>query len=121
MAKKPTAGRMRELLHFQRQGATPEGEPDYGSPQAGDWETVFTAPAELVPMRGGEPVQAARLIGVQPYTVRIRSSTASRQVTPAWRAVDARNPARVFNIRTVTNPDQKGAWLDLLVDDGVAT
>lgn len=121
MAKKPSAGRMRELLHFQRQGPTPEGESDYGSPQAGPWETIFTAPAELVPLRGGEPVQAARLTGVQPYTVRIRVSSDSRQVTPAWRAVDARNPARVLNIRTVTNPDQKGAWLDLLVDDGVAT
>lgn len=121
MAKKPSAGRMRELLHFQRQGATPAGEPDYGSPQAGDWETVFTEPAELAPMRGGEPVQAARLTGVQPYIVRIRSHTATREITPAWRAVDARNPKRVFNIRTITNTDQKNAWIDLLVDDGVAT
>lgn len=118
MAKKPSGGRMRELLHFQRRKIVDDG---YGNEVSGDFATVFTAPAELVPLRGGEPVQAARLTGVQPYTVRIRSSSQSRQITPAWRAVDARNASRILNIRTVTNPDQKSAWLDLLVDDGAAT
>ncbi|MDX0597154.1 head-tail adaptor protein [Sinorhizobium medicae] len=118
MAKKPSSGRMRQRLHFQKR---PEGEDDYGNPQSGPYETVFTVAAELIPLRGGEPVQAARLVGVQPYTVRIRSCAAAREVTTAWRIVDARNASRVMNIRTVTNPDQKNAWLDLLVDDGVAT
>ncbi|MDX0065903.1 head-tail adaptor protein [Sinorhizobium meliloti] len=118
MAKKPSAGRMHQRLHFQKR---PEGEDEYGNPQSGPYETVFTAAAELIPLRGGEPVQAARLVGVQPYTVRIRSCAAAREVTPSWRIVNARNASRVMNIRTVTNPDQKNAWLDLLVDDGVAT
>jgi len=117
MAKRPSAGRQRQKLHFQKRG---EGEDEYGNSQT-DFATVFTDFAELVPLRGSEPVQAARLTGVQPYVVRIRSYGASREITPAWRAVDARNDKRVLNIRTVTNPDQKSAWLELLVDDGVAT
>lgn len=117
MAKRPSAGRQREKLHFQKRAKVDDG---YGNEVAGDFATVFTDVAELVPLRGSETVQAARLTGVQPYTVRIRSCAASREITPAWRAVDARNDKRVFNIRTVTNPDQKSAWLELLVDDGVA-
>jgi head-tail adaptor len=104
-------------MHFQKRG---EGEDEYGNPQT-DFATIFTDFAELVPLRGGEGVQAARLTGRQPYIVRIRSCVASREVTPSWRAVDARNDRRVLNIRTVTNPDQKNGWLELLVDDGVAT
>lgn len=118
MAKKPSAGRMHQRLHFQKREAIDDGA---GNEVSGPYETVFTSAAELIPLRGGEPVQAARLVGVQPYTVRIRSCAAAREVTTAWRIVDARNASRVMNIRTVTNPDQKNAWLDLLVDDGVAT
>ena len=118
MAKKPSAGRMDQRLHFQKREVVDDS---YGNEVAGPFETVFTTAAELIPLRGGEPVQAARLVGVQPYTVRIRSCAAASEVTPSWRIVDARNASRVMNIRTVTNPDQKNAWLDLLVDDGVAT
>lgn len=118
MAKKPSAGRMHQRIHFQKRSIVDDS---YGNEVAGPFETVFTTSAELIPLRGGEPVQAARLVGVQPYTVRIRSCAAAREVTPSWRIVDARNASRVMNIRTVTNPDQKNAWLDLLVDDGVAT
>ncbi len=118
MAKRPSAGRQREKLHFQKREMIDDG---YGNETAGDFATVFTDFAELVPMRGSEPVISARLTGVQPYIVRIRSCVASREVTTAWRAVDARNDKRVFNIRTVTNPDQKNGWLEFLVDDGVAT
>jgi len=109
---------MRQRLHFQKRSIIDDG---FGNEVAGPFVTVFTTAAELIPLRGGEPVQASRLVGVQPYTVRIRSCVAARDVTTSWRIVDARNAARVMNIRTVTNPDQKNAWLDLLVDDGVAT
>ncbi len=57
---------MREKLHLQKRAMVDDG---YGNEVAGDFVTVFTAPAELVPMRGGEGVQAARLTGTQPYIV----------------------------------------------------
>ncbi len=118
MAKKPSSGALRVKLHFQYKAMVDDG---YGNEQAGPWQTIFTDFAELIPLRGGEPVLAARLTGVQPYVVRVRSHTASREVTPSWRAVDVRNPKRVLNIRSVSDQDQTNAWLEMMADDGVAT
>lgn len=115
---KPGAGRQREKLLFQVRANVDDG---YGNTQSGDWETQFTSAAELIPLKGGEPVIAARLTGVQPYIIRIRGSSQSRSVTTAWRAVDARNQSRIFNIRSIANTDQKNAWLDIMAEDGVAT
>lgn len=118
MAKRSGAGSMREKLHFQRREALDDG---MGNETSGPFSTVFTDAAEIIPLRGTETVMASRLAGVQPYIVRIHSNIRTRAVTPTWRIVDARNPLRVLNIRTVTNNDQKNAYLDLMVDDGVAT
>lgn len=117
MATKPGAGRQREKLLFQ----SPDNVADeYGNEQTG-WADEFMTAAELIPLKGGEPVLAARLSGVQPFIIRIRSCVAARAVTTAWRAVDQRNQARTFNIRSIANMDQKNAWLDIMVDQGVAT
>lgn len=113
-----TAGKMRQKLHFQRRGPADDG---YGNPQSGKFETVFTDYAELIPLKGGEPVIAARLTGTQPYVIRIRSSARSREVVTSWRAVDARDTSRVFNITAVANFDQKNAYLDMTATQGVAT
>ncbi|MDI7923400.1 head-tail adaptor protein [Ferirhizobium litorale] len=117
MADKRGAGRMRAKLHFQRREISDDG---YGNPISGEFATVFSAAAEMMPLRGGEPVLAARLTGVQPYIVRIRSHAAARQVTPAWRIVDARNQERVFNVTAISDPDGKGAWLDVMATQGEA-
>lgn len=61
---------------------------------------------------------AGRLEKKQPYVCTIRSSTASREVTTDWQVVDARNSARVFNITSITNPDERNQYLDLLVVQG---
>ena len=118
MAQKPKSGAMRERLDFQQRGTVDDG---YGNEISGPYATVFTEPAQLVARAGGEAVQASRLTGVQPYTVWVRSNERTRSVTPAWRIVDARNPAREFNIRTASNPDGRNAWIEFMVDDGVAT
>ncbi len=119
MADVHGAGRMRGKVNFQKRGDTVEDQ--YGNAQSGDWTTQFTDAAQLIPLKGSEPVIAARLTGVQPYILRIRGSVAARIVTTAWRAVDARNPSRIFNIRSGANYDAKNAWIDFMVDDGVAT
>ena len=118
MADLPSAGRLREKVWLQVRDKVNDG---YGNVESGDWETQFTAAARLTPLRGSEAVMASRLSGVQPYILGIRSGRQAREVTTAWRAVDARNPKRIFNIRSVANYDEKNAWLDLMVDDGVAT
>jgi len=118
MATKAGAGLMRDKLHFQRREIVDDG---YGNEVSGDFATVFTAPAELIPLKGSEPVIAARLTGVQPYILRIRSSIASRAMDTSWRAIDARNPARIFNITAIVDPSNKNAWLEIMATQGVAT
>lgn len=112
------AGKLREKLLFQRRATVDDG---FGNEQSGDFVTVFTAAAELIPLKGGEPVLAARLSGVQPYIIRIRSCTAARQVTTAWRVIDARQQSRAFNITAAVDPDNKNAWIDIMATQGVAT
>lgn len=112
------AGNLRERLHFQRRAEIDDG---FGNQVAGDFETVFTEAARLMPMRGSETVLASRLQGIQPYRVTVRSSERTRAVGPDWRAVDARNANRVFNIMTAANVDEKNAYIELIVQEGVAT
>lgn len=114
---KPGIPKLREKLHFQRREIVDDG---YGNEVSGDFATVFTAAAELIPLTGSEPVIAARLTGVQPYIIRIRSHVAAREVATSWRAVDARNGARVFNITSAANIDEKNAYIDMMATQGVA-
>ncbi|RWX28954.1 head-tail adaptor protein [Rhizobium leguminosarum] len=112
------AGKLREKLLFQRRAIVDDG---FGNEQAGDWETKFTAAANLIPLKGGEPVIASRLTGVQPFIIQIRACNDARAVNTAWRAIDARNPARAFNITADVDPDNKNAWIDIMATQGVAT
>ncbi|MBO9194331.1 head-tail adaptor protein [Rhizobium sp. 16-449-1b] len=118
MAKPTGSGALRERLHFQSRAMVDDG---YGNEQAGDFATVFTTAARLTPIKGSEPVIASRLAGVQPYIISIRSCVAARAVTTAWRAVDARNPSRIFNITSAANVDEKNAYIDMMATQGVAS
>jgi len=102
---------MRSKLHFQARSEVDDG---FGNVTSGPFETVFTEPARLRPGIGSETVQAARLQGVQPYTITIRSSARTRTITTAWRAVDARDASRIFDIKAIANPDEWGMNLNLV-------
>lgn len=118
MARAPSAGAMRQKVHFQRRTPQDDG---HGNEVSGDFETVFTDAAEFIPLRGGEGVQAARLTGLQPYIVRVRSSIRARDVTADWQLVDARSGRVLAITAPPVNTDQKNAWLDIMVTDGVAS
>jgi head-tail adaptor len=109
---------LRNKLNFQRRETIDDGA---GNEQSGDFATMFSAEAELIPLKGGEPVLAARLTGTQPYIIRIRSCTTAREVDTSWRIIDARNPARIFNITAAVDPSNKNAWIELMATQGVAT
>lgn len=112
MAKRTRTGDLNHRITFQRPSLVPDG---YGGTQDG-WEDVFTYPARLMPLRGGEGVMAGRLQGTQPYVCTISASTDSRRVTPAWRAVNARG-GTVYNITAVTETEDR-AWVEVLVTAG---
>lgn len=111
------AGRLRDLLLFQRREMMDDG---FGNQiPGGEFATEFSAYAGLQPRTGGEEVTAARLSGRQPYVCLARYVTRMLEVTVAWQIVDARNPDRVFNISSPpADPDGKRQWLEFLVTQG---
>ncbi|KAB2747840.1 head-tail adaptor protein [Brucella anthropi] len=122
MAKRAGAGSLNCRLTFQSRESI--NDPDGGT--RGEWVDHFTVPARLQPRYGSnaESVMAARMQSLQPYNLTIRSSGQARQVTASWRAYDARagktgaEPNRVFGIKTVVNPDERDAMLEMLVIEG---
>lgn len=109
-----TAGQLSERFAFEEPTLTPDG---YGGTVEGFAERVVTS-ARRVFKRGGEGVLAARLEGRQPAILTIRMSGQARAITTAWRARDTRSGV-VYNIRSV-EPSEDRAWLEMLVEGGVA-
>jgi len=125
MAKRAGAGSLNCRLTFQVRQNVDDG---FGGTR-GEWVDQFTVPGRLEPRYGSnaESVMAARMQSMQPYNLTIRSSTSARQITASWRAYDARagksgdKPNRVFGIKTVVNPDERNAYLEMLVVEGEET
>jgi SPP1 family predicted phage head-tail adaptor len=110
------AGELRERLKFEKRISVDDG---YGNLE-GNWADQFTLNARLRPKLGGEDVLQERLAGRQPFTVTLRFSVKSEQITPEWRAINIKS-GKILNIRSVSNPDEKRQWIELMVDEGVAT
>ncbi|TPM67463.1 head-tail adaptor protein [Mesorhizobium sp. B2-2-1] len=123
MANRSGAGSLNCKVTFQARGIREDG---YGGTVTGPFEDVFTISARLQPKFGGdvEAVTAARLAALQPYNLTVRSCEDARAVTHAWRIYDARKgvvegaPVRFWNIKTIVNPDERGAYLEMLVVEG---
>jgi len=114
--KRAGAGALNGRVMFQRRI---EQEDEFGNVESG-WVDQFDEPCRLTPRMGSEAVVAARLSGVQPYSMTVRSSARTRLVTPAWRAVNART-GEEYQIRTCANIDERGAYIEMMVQSGVAT
>jgi head-tail adaptor len=124
MAKRSGAGSLNARVVFARRSQVDD---EYGNPVTGGWVDVFSISARLMPLVPRltvEAVTAARLASLQPYNLTVRSCSDTRAVTPAWRVYDARKglvdgvPVRFWNIKTVVNQDERGAYLELLVVEG---
>lgn len=111
------AGPLRERVRFE---ARKMGDDGFGKVlSGGEFELRFTVWANYRALVGSEAVQGARLQGRQPYIIRVRQSSQTREATPSWRLVDVRNPSRVFAITAPpTDPDGSRTWLEFLVTEG---
>ena len=58
-------------------------------------------------------MQDQRLQGVQPVVLTIRASRASKLIDNSFRAIDARDPTRVFNITSAEITPNR-AWIQVL-------
>lgn len=112
------AAARRERLSFQVRDVMPDD--GFGN-REDKWRTKFQMFARVQPLRGSETVIAARLAGTQPYVITVESCRDSRSVTPGWRAVDAREPQRIFNIRSAANFDERNRLITFTAETGVPT
>ena len=109
------SGKLRSRLNFQRRIA---GDDGFGTPTVGEYSTVFTDAAEIIPRMGSEAVMGARLQGLQPVTIRVRSHAATRGLDATWRAVDARTGEIYAITSPPVNVDQKSQYIDMLATIG---
>jgi head-tail adaptor len=93
---------------------TPDG---MGGQQQG-WAPAYTCRAHFRFLRGGEAVQAARLVGRQPVVVTIRAGADAEEISPDWRLRDLRADV-AYAIRAIV-PTEDRAWLELTCESGVA-
>jgi SPP1 family predicted phage head-tail adaptor len=110
------AGRLRERIAFGTRTATPDA---YGNPVTGDFADQFTVWASILPLKGGEGVQAARLGGTQPVIIRVRYNSQSIQIQPHWRARDTRTGVE-YNITSAADMERKRRYIDIMAVAGVA-
>ena len=110
----PGAGALDHRITFQERGEDANGDPQ------GAWEDRFTVWAKMVWLRGGEKVLQMRLEKQQPVAIVVRSSSSTRAINTAWRAVNARDPDQRFNI-TAVSPAKEQGFIDVLATMGGAT
>lgn len=110
----PGAGALDQRIRFEARTEDANGDP------LGPWAEQFTVWAQLVWLRGSEAVLQQRLEGKQPVAIVVRSSSSTRAINTAWRAVNARNPAQAFNI-TAVSPAKEQGFIDVLATMGGAT
>lgn len=114
-ANKRSAGEMIDRYGFESRAAVDDG---YGNIVAGAWEERFEQRAETIFLKGTEQVLASSLEGHQPVMLRVRTSTASRAITPEWRAHDKRRGI-YFAIRAIAvTPDRD--FIEITAEQGVA-
>ncbi len=114
-ATKIGAGRLRHRLDLQARSPIGDG----GGGQIGDpWAapvTVATVWGNITPLRGDERLRAMKLESRVTHRIAIRFRPG---VTADMRLAFG---ARVFNIRTVVDVEERRQMLELLCDEGVAT
>ena len=110
----PGAGALDQRITFEARTEDANGDP------LGPWAPQFTAWAQLVWLRGSEAALQQRLEGRQPVAIVVRSSSSTRAINTAWRAVNARDPDQRFNI-TAVSPAKEQGFIDVLATMGGAT
>ncbi|GLR99204.1 MULTISPECIES: head-tail adaptor protein [Bradyrhizobium] len=111
------AGSLRERVAFEARAFVDDG---MGNPQSGDWTLRHTCAARIAPKLGGETVLASRLTGTQPMLITVRLCRALADFGTDWRIRDVRTDA-IYNVKAMSNPDEKKRYLEILAVSGEAT
>ena len=77
------AGNLDRRVTFRRQTTDADGE-------ASGYEDVVTRDVRIMPLKGGEAVQANRLAGRRPVIITVRRDNDTKLIDNGWQAKDAR-------------------------------
>ncbi|MEH6727889.1 MAG: phage head closure protein [Hyphomicrobiales bacterium] len=108
------AGALRALVVFERKVTGPDG----AGGQSVEWGAVYSCRGKLMPARGREQIEAGRMEASLAAVLRVRSSVDGRGLTEADRV---RINDVVYQIRSISNPDQRNRYLELSVERGTGT
>lgn len=108
------AGQLNKRVTFQTATETSDG----GGGGSTSWGGNVTVWGQFRPERGRERLEAGRLESAEAGVLTVRSSEATRAITSAYRVLIDSIP---FNIRAVSNPDQRNKAIEMVVEKGVAT
>lgn len=113
-----SAGSLRFRVRFDKQVEVED--PAGGT--VSSWQEQFTRWADIRPMKGSEPVIAQRLTGIQPVLIIVRSDSETRQITPAWRAVELLNnvPVRYYALKTAEDMERRKQYITMVAEAGTA-
>ena len=107
-------GQMRDRVTFQSELNTPDGQ--LGN--ALTWTNVTTRWCRFRQDRGGERLEQGRLESPQGGVITVRSDTTIRSITTQHRAVIDSEP---YQIRSISNPDRRDKFVEMVVERGVGT
>lgn len=102
-----SAGDLRHRLRVER---SVTGDDGYGNTITGEYAVLFVVAAKVNAQKGGEAVQAARLVSSGSVEVWVRGTRQSRQITPSDRLVNVRTGA-VYEVRHIADLEGDGAVL----------
>ena len=109
-------GKLRERVAFDRRVEIDDGAGN----TVGEFVEQFAVAARVMPLKGSEAVQAARLAGRQPVVITIRMCRQAREIGPEWRARNTRTGAIYAITAPPSNMDERGQFLDILATVGEA-
>ena len=111
MRGKASSSKLRHKLSLQQEVLSADGVGGYSK----TWQTLAMLWAELVPISGSEKLFAAQLQAATLFRVTIRYRAG---VTVGMRLLFDN---RAFNIRSITNRDERRDTLEMIAEEGVAT
>jgi len=107
-------GQLRKRVYFSRLKVRVD---DGGGGSPKEWVPALTVWGQLMPERGREILAAGRLESSAGAVLKIRATAAARAIDASYKAtIDGVD----HQLRSISNPDQRNRFLEIVLEVGVA-
>lgn len=112
-----SAGRLRGRVTFEQEVKSPDG----GGGASIEWGNGFSVWGGFKPERGQERMEAGRLQASLAGVLTVRGSSKVDRVTEDWSVlISVRGIESRYQIRSISNPDERGKYIEMSVEKGKA-